>query len=271
VSRKKRRKSSKSKGFGAVLRLVEGTGRAALRIFPMVVISAAAAGLFLGVRTLLYADSNLAVSKITVEPPTALSIAARAALESEHLGKNILRVDLNSIAEGLEKNPQIQNARVIRRLPSELKIEITGREPLALIQLAPRGPYAYVSEDGMILEVSPHRDMTYVLIEAYGLGMSRPVAGTQIRTRGFTEAVRFLRSFWAHPVARRESLTRLAIDHLGNLTITLGEGPAFRLGRDPDKRLAGLEKAMPLLEDEGRRGIDYVDLQFDDVIVKRKR
>ena len=271
MPKKKRRKLSKAKGWRGVARFIQGVGRFAVKIFPVVMILAAAAGLLTGVRSLLYADSTLTVQKITVEPAIALSIAFRASLESEYLGKNILRIDLNTIAAFLEKNPQIQSARVIRRLPNELKIEITGREPIAVIQLAPRGTYGLIADDGMILETSANRDVSYVLVAAYGLGITRPVAGMQIRTRGFAETVQFLRAFWAHPLARRESISRLELDHLGNLTITLGDGPAFRLGRDPEKRLTDLEKVMYLLEDEGRREIDYVDLQFDNVIVKRKR
>ena len=68
-----------------------------------------------------------------------------------------------------------------------------------------------------------------------------------------------------------EVLTRIGIDHLGNVSIILGNGPQIRLGRRPMDSLKSLEKTIPLLKSEERSKIEYVDLQYDNVIVKRKK
>jgi hypothetical protein len=91
-----------------------------------------------------------------------------------------------------------------------------------------------------------------------------------LHPRGFQEALKFLEIFWAHEMSKRETVTKISLDRLGNVTVTLGSGPELRLGRRPEERMAALEKITPLLESGERSAVEYIDLQFDNVIVKRK-
>lgn len=270
MAKKRKKRSGKNGGWGWLGDAARGMGWLFVKVFPMLVIVSLTGGLFLGVKKLLYADPSLAIRNVTVEPPTALAIGPRAALEKELLGRNILKINLKRISRELEKNPQIHNARVIRNLPVSIKIEIEKRQPVAFIQFAPRGPYGLVSDDGMILDVFAKPDVSFVLIEAYGMGLGEPQIGMQIKSRGFLETIKFIEAYWTHPLSRREAITKLQIDHLSNLTVTLGVGPAIKLGRYPIERLKDLEKIVHLLDNEGREKIEYVDLEFDNVIVKRR-
>ncbi|MBI3314249.1 MAG: FtsQ-type POTRA domain-containing protein [Candidatus Omnitrophica bacterium] len=270
MARKKRKKAGKKGIFAGIGFLIKSSFALALKAAPGALVILLAGGLFLGVRQMLYADSTLAIQKITVDPATAISIPARANLESDLLGKNILQVNLKRVARSLENNPEIEHARVFRSLPSEIKIEVEKRQPIAFIQFSSRGSVGLISSDGMILDVFPKYDGTFILIEAFASGLNDPKIGMQFRSEGFAHAVKFIKAFWEHQLARRETITKIRLDHLGNVTVVLGTGPAIKLGRNPVEKLNDMEKIVHLLDGEGRKAIDYIDLQFDNVIIKRK-
>lgn len=271
MARAKKVKRKKKNSLAPLAGFASGTFSLFLRVLPVLFVASVFGGMFFGVRHLLYADPQLSVKEIVVTPAPALVTSRRQDLETKLLGKNILKIDLKKIASDLEANPEIQSVRVERQMPSTLQIEVVPRKPVAFVQFSSTGTFGSVSEDGMILDTVKTRDNSLVVIEAYGLGLKEPQIGYQIRNRGFGEVIQFLHAFWEHPISKREVLTRLSLDHLGQVSIVLGAGPDIRLGRRASTRIPTLEKIMYLLEGGDRDKIQYIDLQFDNVIVKRKK
>jgi hypothetical protein len=123
----------------------------------------------------------------------------------------------------------------------------------------------------MILSLVSEREVSGLTVEALDLGIVQPAVGKKVQIQGFEEAAQFTEEFQNHILARYENIKKLGLDHLGNVTITLGQGPAIRLGRRPREKWEALEKILPLLEGQEREKIDYIDLQFENVIIKHKR
>lgn len=267
----KRRRKRASKRWGKPGIFFGASRRNFFSILPIAAVILTAGALFMGVREFLYADAGLGIQEIVVNPSTALTIGQRQDLESRWLGKNMFQVDLQRIARSLEKDPQIQTARVFRHFPSTLVLEVERRIVRAQIRFSPKGKFALISEDGVILDILPKQDAMSLLIEAFHAGIRAPRPGDRVQIRGFEEGMKFLKAFSGAPLSRDETITRLAFDHLGNVTVTFGAGPSVRLGRRPLERLEALEEIRVLLEGEGRGRIEYVDLQYGHVIVKRKK
>ena len=100
MAKKRRRRSGRGGPgkFGWIGGLIRGAGLLIFKIFPIFFLIFMGAGLLMGVKQFLYADSNLVVQNVVVEPPTALTIESRAKLESDLLGKNVLRVNLQTVS-----------------------------------------------------------------------------------------------------------------------------------------------------------------------------
>ncbi len=269
MAKKKRRKSSK--GLGGIGKFFGAGFRVLARGLPVAGVVFLSGALFVGIRGLLFADAELGIQEIVVNPSTGLSITQRQDLESKVLGKNMLQVNLQDVARWLQRDPQIQTARVMRRFPSMLVVEVRSRAAVAWIRFSPHGPLRLVSEDGMIIDSLEKPNSPGVILEVFESGLKEPKVGMQVKSRGFREAMRFLKLFPSQPLAQKETITKMTLDHLGNVTMTLGTGPQIRLGRRPAERFEVLEKIAPLLDGAERDQLDYVDLQFDNVIVKRKR
>jgi cell division septal protein FtsQ len=270
AKKRKLKKQGKRGVLGLLWALIGLLVRGLMRILPVLILCAGAWGLFFGLKKILYRDTSFAVQSIRVNPPQDLAASKRQALDARYLGKNILQVNIREIARQLEADPEIEWAHVRKAFPSAISVEIKRRIPIAFLRLSPRGDYGVVSEDGMILDVVEKPNSTDLVIDAFALGVQKPVIGLQIKNKEFREAVSFIKTYWKDPLYEKEPVAALSLDHLGNVTAILSKGPMIRLGRKPLARLDAMSKLIALLKDENRDAIDYVDLQYDDVVIKRK-
>ena len=270
MSKKKFKKGKRGGFFSLFGAIFRGIGWLLWKLLPLVLI---AGGLVYGgfvVKKVLWEDRLLKVQEIRVVPPDALSPQSIRMLEDKILGRNILILDLKKIAGTIELGPGAQSVRVVREMPSTIRIEIQKRKPIANVQLRPGGPYAIVADDGYIIESRFAMDPAWILVEDFGEYFKEPRVGVRLQNKGFAEALRFMKAFRRHELARREAVTRISLDPYGNVTVRLGEGPDFQLGRKASERLAFLTKAIYLFKTEPRENIEYMDLQYDRVAVKRK-
>jgi cell division septal protein FtsQ len=270
MSKKKNKKGKRGGIFSWVGALFRGIVWLLGKLLPVAV---AGGLLFYGglvVKKTLSEDRWLKVQEIRVVPPDVLSPQSIRMLEEKILGKNILMLDLKRIASTIELGPGAQSVRVVREMPGTVRIEIHKRKPIANVQLSPGGPYAIAADDGFIIEVRSASDPAWILIEDFNEVFKAPRIGVRLQNKGFAEALRFMKVFRKHELARHETVTRISLDAYGNVTVRLGEGPDFQLGRRASERLSFLTKALYLFKTEPRENIEYMDLQYDRVAVKRK-
>ncbi len=270
MGKKKFKKGKKGWFFSAIGAMFRGIGWLLWRLLPVVVIAGVLAYAGFVVKKGLCEDRWLRVQEIRVVPPDVLSPQSIRTLEDKILGKNILLLDLKKIAGTIELGPGAQSVRVVREMPTTIRIEIQKRKPIANVQLRPGGPYAIVADDGFIIEIRPALDPAWILVEDFSEPLKEPRIGARLQNKGFAEALRFMKVFRGHELARRETVTRVSLDPNGYVTIRLGEGPDFKLGRKASECLTSLTHALYLLKTEPRENIEYMDLQYDRVAVKRK-
>ncbi len=246
-------------------------GKLLLKLVP-VLLGVALIG-FVGIKIerILAEDKLLQIQEVKVVPPEVLSPQSVRTLESKILGKNILTLDLRKIEKQIELGPGAQSVRVVREMPSTIRIEITKRNPIANVRLKETGAYAIVADDGYIIDTRREADPAWILIEDYSEAFKEPKIGMRLQNKGYSEALRFLTVFRKNELSRRETVTKVVLDPYGNVTVRLGEGPDFQLGRKASERLPFLTKALFLFKTEPRENIEYMDLQYDRIAVKRKQ
>jgi len=82
--------------------------------------------------------------------------------------------------------------------------------------------------------------------------------------------VALTRNFRSHFLARSETIEKIRLDPLGNVSLFLAGGPELRFGRDPSKKLYALDSLTPLLKGPERNQIIYIELQYQDLVVKKR-
>ena len=186
------------------------------------------------------------------------------------MNRNLFKISPLEVAREVQKDPLIREARVIRKFPTTLQIEIHPRNPYVQIQFFPNGPYYFTAEDQVVLSKEFNRNQNLLLIEAYESKKLKAENGEELSLAGFREAVRLAKAFKNHPVVRSETIERIRLDHLGNVALALVEGPELRFGRDPMRRFYTLDSLTPLLKEPDRHQIIYIELQYQDLIVRKR-
>ncbi|MSR76688.1 MAG: FtsQ-type POTRA domain-containing protein [Candidatus Omnitrophica bacterium] len=264
------KKSKRSRKKNNALGYFSYFGRLIISLFPPFLVLVAGLGIFFGLRKALYADTFFEVKYLTVQPPLSLPVAERTALENKFIGRHILEINLHDLSQILEKNPEIKNVAVERHFPSTLALNIEKRIPAALIKFSARGKYGVVAEDGMILRVMSELAPAFVLIEAMFIDSADLRVGQRLHHKGFRECMEFLRVYSESSLAQKYPVQKLLFDAQGNVNLILQNSPEIKLGRHPASRISALHKVTHLLEDKESAKISYIDLQYENVIVKKK-
>ncbi len=266
-----RNKNKSGKKGGLLKAIGKGIRWLLLRLLPVAVLAGIVGYSGAKIYANLKTDPWLKVQEIRVSPSDALSQESVRKLEELLIDKNILIVDLKKIERSIELGPGARSVRVVREMPSTLRVEIEKRRPIANVQFKSGGDYAIVATDGFIIDVRQELDPAWILIEDYSEKIKAPKVGLRVENKGFQEAIKFVDIFRRHELSRRERVTRISLDPYGNVTARLGEGPDFQMGRKPSEQLSFLTKAVYLFKTEPRENIEYMDIQHGRVAVKRKQ
>lgn len=227
-------------------------------------------GIFWGIRENLYADPAFLVESIEVVPAGVLPPGTVQALEKRYLRQNLFRLSVREVSRALEENPHIRDARVSRQFPQTLRVEVIERRPLFQIQFSPKGTYYSVSEDGVWVDADSVRDRDLLFVEAFEAKGMKPEIGKRAAPPGLEEGIALVRAFREHPWGQTEILEKMTLDHLGNASLVLGDGVQLRFGRHPMKRFHTLEAVTGLLNGPERKRIIYINLEYQDLIVRKR-
>lgn len=276
MAKKKFKKGWLLSSLGAIAR---GIAWLFWKLLPIAVIVGVLIYAGFAVKDRLCQDGWLRVQGVQIVPPDALSPQSIRTLEDKIVGKNILLLDLKKIESTIELGPGAQSVRVVREMPTTIRIDIQKRDPIANVQLKPggpnaaeaRGPFAIAAEDGFIIDVRQTPEPGLILMEDFSEAFKEPRVGARLQNKGFAEALRFMKAYRGNELSKRETVTRISLDPNGYVTIRLGEGPDFKLGRKASECISALTNAVYLLKTEPRENIEYMDLQYDRVAVKRRQ
>ena len=92
------------------------------------------------------------IEEITVEGNEKISKEEIVYLSEIQIGENIYQYSKTSIKEKIKTNPYIEEVQVYRLLPDKIEIEVKERKASFLLQL--EGTYAYINNQGYILEIN---------------------------------------------------------------------------------------------------------------------
>lgn len=241
-----------------------------LKSMPLLVFAGIGFGIFWGIRQNLYADSGFLIQTVKIIPEGSLSRDKVRELEKLFLNQNLFQVSPKRVADVVETDPKIRNAHVVREFPKTLRIEIRDRNPFAQVLFSETGEYYTLAEDRIVLARDPGRNKNLLLIEIFDEGNKKLKLGEGVDLAGFHQTMELAKVYPKQALAQSEVIDRLCLDHLGNVSLLLQGGPELRFGREPMKKLQSLASLGALLKSPDRAKIIYIELQYHDLIVKKK-
>ncbi len=185
-------------------------------------------------------------------------------------GTNIFSLSTSEAARRIVEHPWIASAKVRRRLPSHLSIEVRERRAVALLRL---GTLYLIDADGVVFkQVGPGDPVDLPVITGVHRGRGQdPDDGPGARA-DLNEAMSLLRLYEEMGLSEGTALSEIHVEQDGSLSIyTAEEATHIRLGRPPFRRkLRRLARLMRELR--SRQAVaDYVYLEEGDDQVQPDR
>lgn len=241
-----------------------------LKFVPSGLMIGAICFIFFGVRRMLHADPYFQVERITVFPSGILAASERQFLERQTSSRSLLEVDLKEISRSLERNPKVKRAEITRSLPNQLNVFLTMRVPFIQVQLKPGGSYFSVAQDQLVLssQDSPKPDL--MILEDFNSEKKSYSVGALYQNKHFHWLFDAFESIKTNPIFSAETVSKLAMDQLGNVTLILKDGLELRAGNKLELSEGARMVLSSLLKSPERSQILYVDLRYRDIIVKKK-
>lgn len=188
-------------------------------------------------------------------------------LAGVRLGDSLLMLDLKRIGGNLGKNPWFEDIKVRRRFPGTLSIDVTEREPAAVVNM---GYLFYVDTKGTIFKPLTSGDrLDYPIVTGVEAeDLNRDPAATRETMRTALGILGLLRNGTAFKL---EDISEIHVDKgygftlftaMGGIPVKLGDGAyaeklerLSRIYRELSGQIASLE---------------YIDLNYPDKIVVKK-
>lgn len=195
----------------------------------------------------LVASPRFQLRTIDFTPTTHLGSGDVLALSGVALGDPLLAVDTDGVAERIAAHPWVSSARVSRRLPSALVIEVSERQAVAVAALS--GLYL-VDENGRPFKRASMEEADGLPVLT-GIERGRYADMREVSEAAFREAVAVWREYRSKP--GRPTVGEVSIDPGFGFSLLLLEGGAeIRLGRgNYGKKLAQFDRILEAVQANG--------------------
>ena len=209
--------------------------------------------LWVGVETAAYARSSdaFAIREVVIEGHEQLrDIDVRRAARLQ-LGSNIFEISAEDARIYLMRHPWVEDAKVTRRLPGRVRIEVVERNPVALVAL---DQLYLVSEEGAVFKRLGVDDPANLPVIT-GIASERFYDDLDYRTEVLLDSMALLHDYEGAGLAKREPVSEIHFDGANGIELFIGsDGINVRLGNDQHRqKLRRLRQVLERLEREKTR------------------
>jgi len=196
-------------------------------------------------------SAAFATREVEIEGRSRLSPEEVMSAADLAYGKNLFEVSPEHARERLAAHPWIEEAKVVRRLPSTYRIQIKERQAIALLQLE---AMYLVSERGSVfkrLEASDPVDLPVIT----GVDGARFRADLAFRRTLLRRVNELLQDYRDAGLWTREPIAEIHAEEPRGFTVYVGRDPIqLRLGEAPfDRKLNRFREILDELKDETAR------------------
>lgn len=207
------------------------------------------------------------LERIEVSRMRQLSRDEIVSLTGAKLGDSLLKLELQHVAEQLEKNPWIEKLKVRRRFPGTLSIEITERVPVAVVNM---GYLYYLDAKGEIFKPLTEGDRLDFPVLT-GITEEDLLKDADGMKKMLTTALGIMDLLKKGNVFRLSDVSEIHLDKGYGFTLfTVQGGIPVKLGNsDFEGKLARFSRIYQELTSQ-IASLEYVDLNYADKIVVKK-
>ena len=260
MAKKKRRKISKDElRIPAVLR--------SKYVFFILASVLVAAGAFAGVRYFFLNSSFFNIKKVVINAGGGISFdEIKTTLKDTYNDRNIFTVDLRHTAALIISDfPQIKTVEIRRHMPDSLQIDILPRKPVAVIETAGG---IMIDRDGVVLSLK-RRTNDLVKINGVSFFLRKPAPGEKIDSDQVSQALSLIELLKRDNVLGYHRVKSIDVSDKRNLSLDI-DNVNVKMGSGAFGRKTGQLKKMLNDPKVNMKGLDYIDLRFDEPVLSPK-
>jgi len=206
-----------------------------------------------------FALKEIVVSGSPLDKTVADQVEETLALQKVRR-RNLLLLNVDEIRGSLEAIPKVKSALVRKHYPARLSVEVTQREPVALLL---RDPIVAVDIEGAIIEILRPRDprlLQFPFISGVSVGSCQP--GEKIKSEILTRCLVLISCLQRRALTLLKKTSELHCDNEDNITLLLKGGTEIRFGSgNPVEKMPALETFLGKMGPPER--FAYIDLRFE--------
>ncbi|MBI5038624.1 MAG: FtsQ-type POTRA domain-containing protein [Nitrospirae bacterium] len=209
------------------------------------------------------ADNFLKVRSVKIKGNRFVPAEELAPYLGKIEGRNIFRIDIRDIANGVKRHPWVKEVSIRRELPGTLWVDISERTPAVYVNN--NGSLYLADEEGMIL--GDKTENALILPVVYGIDLPKGNAGNKSPVQGLSAAIEVKRELSSLPWIDL-STTGIEVEERGQIILHL-KGYRIRLGRGGYREK--LKRFNEIAKNLEEKGIPYkeIDLRFDNQVIVR--
>ena len=226
--------------------------RKVLKFFMLIVIIIIAS-------IILLSSSLFDLKNIYVEGNEKISDEAIISLSGLNLYENIFKLNKNSVIDKIKENAYIENAEISRKLPSTIEITIKERKVNYMLEYA--NSYAYINNQGYILEITNEKLDLPILI-GYDTDLSTTTPGNRMDIEDLKKMDTVIRIYeTAKSNEIGNLITKINISDSKDYILILDtEGKTVHLGECADLNTRILYLKSTLEKTKGKTGETFLNM-----------
>jgi cell division septal protein FtsQ len=242
-------------------------------ILPLFLLIGLTGAGILWVHQSLYAARIMELEKVRIKGLETLTATDILKLADIKKGLNLLDLDLKARVKQVSQDPRIRSVAFKKIFPNRLEIRIQERRAFLQIYEPHEKLFYFIDEEGVLLPGPSHKPQADFMIfsdASLESGSRRFKQGEKYASVHFPEIFQNFEMLENDPLLEEEKIREIRVDELGFWTFVTEDKIEFRIGNS-FKNLEKLDNFKILLHSEVRGTLDYLDLRFQDVIVKIKK
>jgi len=241
------------------------------RVIPIFLLVGLTAGGIFWVHQSLYAARIMELERVRIHGLETLTVPEVLKMTDIRKGINLLDLDLDSCVKKLTQDPRVRRASFKKVFPNRLEIRIQERHPILQVYSEKTKLFYPIDEEGAVLPgAQPELIPELMVFQDVALDTASLKQGGLYGSKHLKEVLDNFESLQDDPLLDEEKIDRIRVDELGFWTFVTEDGIEFRVGNSFEN-LEKLENFKVLLHSEVRQTLDYLDLRFQDVVVKIKK
>lgn len=240
------------------------------RVLPLILLIGLTTGGIFWVRQSLYAARIMELEKVRINGLETLTVPEVLKMTDIRKGINLLDLDLASRVKKLSGDPRIRSVSFKKVFPNRLEIRIQERRPVLQVYSEKTKLYYPIDEEGVALPGSSAETLPDLMVyQDAALSSASLTQGGRYASEHLKDVMANFETLQGDPLMDEEKINQVRVDDLGFWSFVTEDGIEFRVGNSFEN-LEKLENFKILLHSEVRQTLDYLDLRFQDVVVKIK-